>query len=221
MLNSFSTISKRIWLHWGMQLKSPTDRHSKLLLGRLGQVDIWNSIFGFPLRGKFWPLIDASNFFTWMEFCNRQSVSGERFIYLFAIRNWDHIFTIFFLPDSKGSLKAILHERLQILCKRVFRILCRYLYMIPTKFEVNTFWINYLIPPCNLKRFMGRRGEKGKKVPWRLVGLAGVADDRGVVDIMKERFLMIAAADRCRKSANPSFISTLPLANWADRIGQN
>ena len=42
-----------------------------------------------------------------------------------------------------------------------------------------------------------------------------------VVDIMKERFLMIAAADRSRKSANPSFISTLSPASTVTRMIPN
>ena len=42
-----------------------------------------------------------------------------------------------------------------------------------------------------------------------------------VVDIMKERFLMIAAAVRTRKSANPSFISTLSTASLVARMIPN
>ena len=67
---------------------------------------------------------------------------------------------------------------------------------------------------------MGRRGKKGKKEPLRRGG--GTMVERGaaaaVVDIMKERFLMIAAADRSRKSANPSFIFTLSPASTVTRM---
>ena len=67
---------------------------------------------------------------------------------------------------------------------------------------------------------MGRRGKKGKKEPLQRGG--GTMVERGaaaaVVDIMKERFLMIAAADRSRKSANPSFISTLSPASSVTRM---
>ena len=52
---------------------------------------------------------------------------------------------------------------------------------------------------------MGRRGKKGKKEPLRRGG--GTMVERGaaaaaVVDIMKERFLMIAAADRSQIPAS-------------------
>ena len=85
-----------------------------------------------PSSGKIWPLIDASNFFTWMEF----RINRAREIYLS-----DPGTRITF---STSSTTYILRGP------------------ILTKFGVNTFWINYIIPPCNLKRFMGRRGEKGK-----------------------------------------------------------